>query len=199
MGKFYVTQRMAKILFAILLFWGTFTLQAQSQANVGLKFMGLSIHPLGGNGNEVIMPNKLDAKGHLVMNFGVIASYEHFLYRDILSVKVLQGFYADCAVQAAGFSSLGLRARIFRWGKHCLYGGMGPTFLFRRNWFRLKDYKDSHYFSGERDDYWQYRFLWYGGEFEYKLQWTDRVDFSVSFVPGYPDLISFSVGLSYNL
>ncbi|WP_025842665.1 hypothetical protein [Porphyromonas gingivicanis] len=189
---------MKKTLLLFFLLYSTFSLKAQYRSNVGLKFMGLSIHPLGGNGNEVIMPNKLDPQAHFVVNLGAILSYEHFLYKDIVSVKALQGLYADCAVQLAGFSSIGIRARIFRLGRHSLYGGLGPTIIFRRNWFRLEGYQDSHYFKGDKDDYWQYRFLWYGGEFEYKVVLRDQIDFSISFVPGYPDLMSLSMGISYN-
>lgn len=175
------------------------TTQAQSDSNIGIKYIGLSIHPHGGNGNEIIMPNKLDTKAHFVINLGAIIAYEHFIYKNIITIKFLQGFYADCAVQPAGFTSIGLRARIFKYGKHSLYGGAGPTLLYRRNWFRLKGYYDSNYFKGDKNSYWQHRFIWYGGEFEYKIELTEKIDCCVSFIPGYPDLMAITAGITYNL
>jgi hypothetical protein len=41
--------------------------------------------------------------------------------------------------------------------------------------------------------------LWYGGEFEYKYKISDRIDFSSSFIPGYPDLMNLAVGVNLKL
>lgn len=175
------------------------TLCAQTGKNsVGLKFMGLSIHPEGGLGNEALMPNKLDKNAYFVMNLGAIFSYERFVFKDVVSIKLLQGLYADCAARFAGFTGIGVRGRIFRIGKHRLYGGLGPVLLYRRNWFDLPGFKDTKYFSGRPGDTWQYKFLWYGGEFEYRYAINERFDVAATFVPGYPDLLCLSVGLSYN-
>lgn len=172
--------------------------KAQYHHNIGLKFMGLSIHPKGAYGNEVLMPHKLDKHAYLVMNWGAMLAYERFFFGKFLSIKMVQGFYADCAAQFAGFTSIGIRVRIFKLGCHQLYGGMGPTVLYRRNWFRLAGYKDTHYFQGGREDFWQYKLLWYGGELEYRYALCERMDISTTFVPGYPDLLCLSFGFTYN-
>ncbi|MFW6244455.1 MAG: hypothetical protein ACOC36_01070, partial [Fibrobacterota bacterium] len=93
---------------------------------------------------------------------------------------------------------IGLRGRIFQSGKHSLNGGFGPTLLFRRNWYHVPDYDDSFaFFHGAKEDYWQHRFIWYGGELEYNYALRDRIDLSVTFVPGYPDLMNLSFGIRY--
>lgn len=81
-----------------------------AQNNVSIKFIGLSIHPKG-EGNAFLMSNKLDENGYLVFNLGGLISYEHFIYKDILSIKVTQALYADCATRLGGTSHIGLRGK----------------------------------------------------------------------------------------
>lgn len=174
-------------------------LQGQSRQNISLKFMGLSFHPLSGRPNAKLMPNRLDPEAYFVVDLGALLSYEYFIIPEILSVKGIQGLYADCTAQLAGVTSIGLRARIFRIGRHRLYGGIGPTWIYRRNWYHLPGYVDTKYFEGSPTDKWQRKFLWYGGELEYKFALSPKLDIATTFVPGYPDLMAFAVGLSYNL
>ncbi|MFN4299902.1 MAG: hypothetical protein ACK4EX_09275 [Thermaurantimonas sp.] len=102
---------------------------AMVQDNIGLKFFGLSIHPKGEKENSFLMSNKLDNNAYLVMNYGIEILIEKFVYIDIISVKAVQALYADCAEKLGGFSHIGLRAKIFKKGKHSLFGGIGPTLV----------------------------------------------------------------------
>jgi len=183
------------VLFAVISLL-TFSERAIAQDNIGIKFFGLSIHPKGEKDNSFLMPNKLDKNAYLVMNFGTEIMYEKFLYKNIVSIKVVQALYADCAERLGGFSHIGIRAKIFKIGKHSLFGGIGPTLVYRRNWQEMSGYVNLNRFKGGVNDKWQHLFLWYGGEFEYKYIISDRMDFSASFIPGYPDLMSLAVGVN---
>ena len=183
------------IFFALISFF-TFSERLTAQDHIGIKFFGLSIHPKGEKDNAFLMPNKLDKNAYLVMNFGAEIMYEKFLHKDILSVKVVQALYSDCAEKLGGFSHIGIRAKIFKIERHSLFGGIGPTLVFRRNWQEMSEYVNPNRFKGEVNDKWQCLFLWYGGEFEYKYLISDRIDFSASFIPGYPDLMSLAVGVN---
>ncbi|MDO4707101.1 MAG: hypothetical protein Q4A61_01590 [Porphyromonadaceae bacterium] len=165
-----------------------------AQESLGCRFFGLSIHPRGEPENAAIMPLRLDKQAVFVQNLGGILSYEHPLYRDILLYKGTIGLYADCALQLGGFVHLGIRGRLFASGKHRLYGGIGPTIIFRKNWLAIEGYRDQQLFHGNRDDTFQYLFLWHGGEFDYRYRLSPKWDLGITFVPGYPDLISLSVG-----
>lgn len=145
------------------------------------------------------MPLKLDSGGVLVLNRGLTFNVEVFLWEDIVSVKFIQGLYSDCLARFAGFTHIGLRGRIFELGQHSLNGGIGPTLLYRRNWYEVDGYDDSFsFFRGSPRDYWQRRFIWYGGEFEYNYAIDEKRVISTSFVPGYPDLMNLSIGLRLN-
>lgn len=183
------------IIVAVILTFITYT-KSFAQSNIGIKYFGLSIHPKGEKVNAFLMPNKLDKNGYLVMNLGGEFMFEMFFYKDIISVKVIQALYADCAAKSGGFSHIGIRAKIIKIGKNSMYGGIGPALVYRRNWLEMNGYINQNRFKGEPNDKWQYLFLWYGGEFEYKYAITDRIDFSASFIPGYPDLMSLAVGVN---
>ncbi|HYK77907.1 MAG TPA: hypothetical protein VEV16_13090 [Daejeonella sp.] len=181
------------LLVAFLLF--RFNL-VNAQDNVGIKVFGLSIHPKGDE-NAFLMPRKLDDQGVLVLNLGAVVSYEKFLIKDQLSIKTAQAFYSDCADRLGGFSHIGFRAKIFNSKKHALYGGMGPTLVYRRNWLELEGYRNPDFFKGGEADKWQCKFLWYGGEFEYVYKLNQKIQLASSFIPGYPKLMSLSFGLRY--
>ena len=182
--------------FFLLLFTFLTGFNLQAQDNVGLKFFGLSIHP-GGDENAFLMPRRLDSNGVLVLNLGSMLSAEKFIYQDRVSVKAVQGIYSDCAAQLGGFSHIGIRAIIFRAGKHSVFGGIGPTLVYRKNWHELPGYLDPDYFDGQPADTWQYKFLWYGGEFEYAYVLSEKLDLTSTFIPGFPKLLSLSFGLKY--
>lgn len=172
---------------------------ARGQDNVGLRLFGLSIHPHSETENAAIMPLRLDPQAYLVQNLGAILSYEKAIYRDTFTSKLALALYSDCAARLGGFIHIGLRGRVFKVGQHSLYGGVGPTLIFRRNWLELEGYKDQKLFKGAKGDRFQYLFLWYGGEFDYRYQINQRLDAVVSLIPGYPDLISLSIGINYRL
>lgn len=159
---------------------------------VTVKFFGLSVHMKESPYPEVF-PNRLDGKGIVAFNYGAIVGYDRFVMRDVLSVRVEQGLYADCAAQLAGFTHLGWRALIFRKGRHSLNGGIGPTLVYRHDWNAIDKYVDDGYFKRKGD--WQYRFYWYAGELEYNYKLKESTELSVNLVPGLPELVSFGVGL----
>jgi hypothetical protein len=179
----------------LLLFLLPFTGQGQTRRNLNFKYFGLTLHPKGDD-NAELMPLNPDGKGYLVVNLGGSIGYEHFIKGDKFSIKAIQALYADCAMQLAGFTHLGVRAVIFDVGRHSLNGGIGPTLVYRRNWAALDGYNVStSFFGGDASDAWQYKMIWYAGEFEYNYRLTDRTDFSTSFVPGYPNIMSLSFGV----
>jgi len=188
---------MIKFLFAVFFtFFSAIYISAQ-QFTVGIKLTGLSVH-IGGAANANLMKYKLDNKGIFVFNPGVRLSFEYFFYKDIFSIKIEQGLYADCANQFAGFTHIGLRGKIFQIEEHSLNGGIGPTYFFRKNWYKLAGYNDDfEFFKGSPGDIWQWGFMWYGGEFEYNYKVNEMVELSTSIVPCIPPYVPLI--MSYGL
>jgi len=189
--------RCLKIIFLLSLLLGPFLAQAQYTRNISVKYFGLTLHPKGDD-NAELMPLNPDGKGYFVFNLGASVSYEQFFVPDKFAFKAIQALYADCAMRFAGFTHLGVRATIFQIGPHALSGGLGPTLVYRRNWSTLDGYNlSTSFFGGDPEDTWQYRMIWYAGELEYNYRFSERADFSTSFVPGYPNIMSLSFGVRY--
>ncbi len=186
---------MIKSVFFYLLFL-IIILPAKAQSNINLKFFGLSLHPKG-DVNAPLMPLNPDKKGYFVFNLGGSLGYERFLKPDKFSLKAIQAVYADCAAQLGGFTHIGVRWVVFNKGRHSLNGGLGPTLVYRRNWYRLPGYEDSGFFDGTTTSEWQYKFIPYAGEFEYNFALNEAYEFSTTFIPGYPSLMSLSFGIRY--
>lgn len=184
------------LLFSLFIFQLPKHVQAQEQPAyknaVTVKFFGLSVH-LKESPYPEMFPNRLDNKGYVTFNYGAIAGYDRFVLRDVISVRVEQGLYADCAAELAGFTHIGLRGLIFRKNRHSMNGGFGPTLVYRHDWNDIEDYVDDGYFK--RSGKWQYKFYWYAGELEYNYKLKENTDLSVNLVPGIPELVSFGVGL----
>lgn len=186
-----------KNIFLLLFLFSLNTYRLHSQNNIGVQFFGLAIHPKGDPLNAHLMPYKLDPKAYFVVNFGVIASYNHFIYKDLVSIKLAQNFFADCALQFAGVTHLGIRVRVLKLGRHLVQLGIGPTYMFRKSWYELDGYVQTHPIYGDKTDKWQQRFIWYGGEIEYKYSINDVFDISAGFIPYYNIVMSTYLGINY--
>lgn len=173
------------------------TLKIYSQDNLTAKFFGFSFHP-DGDVNADNMPTKIDKNGVLVVNLGMYFGYENFVYKDKLSIKTATAFYSDCGGLFSGLVHVGFRGVIFEKGNFSVNGGLGPTFIFRRSWYsKFDNYINSGFYNGNETDFWQYKFLWYGGELEFNYKLNKSLDLSTTFIPGYPKLLELSFGVRY--
>jgi hypothetical protein len=166
------------------------------QSTFTLKYFGLTVHPFGDPTAE-LQPYKLDRNAVLVANFGLFVGYEKFIYKDLISLKVLQAGFSDCSAGAAGFTHLGVRVVALDRGKHYGCIGFGPVFLYRNSWTRFgEEYESSGYFN-ETDTRWgrmQYKLIPYGLDLEYDYALNEQNSLSFSMTPGIPMAIIFAVG-----
>ncbi|TXC75599.1 fatty acid desaturase family protein [Luteibaculum oceani] len=167
---------------------------SQAQHNFGLKYFGLSMHPKG-DPQAHLMPYRLDDRAVLVVNFGGIASFERYVYSNLLSIKLAQGLYTDSGGLISGHTHIGFRAKFLERKRHSMILGFGPTFIYRRNWNKKPGYESTGLFRESGNI--QHKFVWYGGEIEYNYQVSDQWDMSVNFLPGYPLVMSIGVGVRY--
>lgn len=175
----------------------TISSSVYSQDNVTAKFFGFSFHP-DGDVNAANMPTKIDRNGVVVVNLGMSFGYETFVHKDKLSLKAVTAFYSDCGGLFSGLVHLGFRGVILDHKRFSINGGLGPTFIYRRSWYsKFDDYVNSGFYNGNETDFWQYKFLWYGGELEFNYRLNSALDFSTTFVPGYPKLLELSFGIRY--
>lgn len=168
-----------------------------AQSTITVKYFGMTIHPLGDRTAQ-IQPYKLDHNARFVLNFGGFVGYERFVYKDLISLKAIQGVFSDCSGGFASVSHLGVRALLLDHKNHRLYFGVGPTLIIRDSWRRFGDqYQPSGYFNyyqSKRFGELQWKFIVYGCELEYDYLITERNNLSVSLTPGVPLACVLSVG-----
>jgi hypothetical protein len=97
---------MKTIVILLLAIITTFT--AYGQSSFSAKFVGLTIHPFGDE-SAALQPYKLDDRAVFVMNFGGVVSYEKYIWRDLVSYKVLQAVFADCSAGLASITNLAIQ------------------------------------------------------------------------------------------
>lgn len=182
--------------FLVILFFSC-SVPASAQWYVGVKFMGLSFHP-GSNPNKAHYVTAISKNKKFVMNFGVALTVEYMFYKNF-SVKYDQAVFGDCAGKFAGMSMLNLRYTVSLGKLGYGSAGIGPFFFYRRSWTSFGDYVDEGYFHLSKNEKWQTKFVWYGGELEHDYPLGDGWDVSTNLFPGYPVVYAVTPGVRYKL
>ena len=163
-----------------------------------LQWLGWTFHPVGGGAMPQNYPWKLDKKAAFVLNPGIAVSYDwawkkHFFWR------AAAGYYGDCALLPAGYLHVGLRWEAIRFGRHSFNGGLGPGFLFRKDWHQFAAYRGDLIYGERVYQSWQYRFTPIIGEVEYMYKINDNLTFQYSILPAYPAVIVSKIGVRWSL
>ncbi|MEO7427040.1 MAG: hypothetical protein ABI036_17765 [Fibrobacteria bacterium] len=162
-----------------------------------LKYTGLTYHPGGGENTEHYK-RSLDANDYWVILVGFQGDADYKLHR-FFYVRASASLYQDCAELWAGYYHLGFRANWDVNDKISLRIGIGPTYLWRQNWFgRVKDYEKDSFFGAAKGGDFQGAFIWYGGDADVEWKAWDKLSLVYSVIPGYPEVITSSLGLRYN-
>jgi hypothetical protein len=157
--------------------------------------MGLTFHPDGGE-NEGY-PRQLDDEAYFVIMPGMQADLDYQFHRYALA-RFSTSLYRDCADVWSGFFHLGPRVNLPIGERFVFRVGIGPTYLWRQNWFGVvAGYrKDSFYGDGKPGDF-QTKFLWYGGDLDFEWKLNPKVSLIYANIPGWPEVITSNVGLRY--
>ena len=168
-------------------------LTSRERFGVGVKYTGISFHPDGGE-NEGY-PRKIDDAAFWVLLLGaeVDADWRAHKY---LYIRASTSLYRDCADVWAGYYHLGFRANYDIGEKVGVRIGIGPTYLWRQNWYGQVDgYTHDSFFGDASGGDFQGKFIWYGGDAEIEWKAYDKVSFVYSVIPGWPEVIQSSAGL----
>lgn len=166
-----------------------------SRFGLGLKYTGLTYHPDGGE-NEGY-PRKLDDAAFWVLLVGGAVEADWRAHK-FLYLRASTTVYRDCSDVWAGYYHLGFRANYDIGERVGVRIGIGPTYLWRQNWFgRVEGYRRDSFFGEPTGGDYQSAFIWYGGDAEIEWKADDRFSFVYSVIPGWPEVIQSSVGMRY--
>jgi len=164
---------------------------------ISFQYIGLTFHPEGGNTPE-IYPLKFDKKAYFVLEVGGVVNMDYY-FSNTMFIRASVAHYRDCAFVPAGYFHLGFRGTFFHRGKHQINGGIGPTLSYREDWHQFPEYQGDTYYGDRVKGRWQYRFIIYGGEFEYLYQLNDKVQLQFSVIPGIPIIVTSKFGVRIRL
>ncbi len=183
---------------AVLFVWFfLLSLTSIGQETFTLKYFGMTIHPFGDR-TANLQPYKLDKNARFVANFGGFVGYEKFVFKELISVKFIQGVFTDCSAGWQSVTHLGVRGLMYENSKYRAYLAVGPTFIVRESWTRFgEEYNSSGYFKVKTTDRLgviQQKLVWYGMEMELDRIIDENNSVSLSFTPGIPMAVVFSIG-----
>lgn len=163
---------------------------------VSLKYTGLTYHPDGGE-NDQPYPRSLDSRDFWVVQVGGEAAGDYVLH-EYFYLRAVASLYRDCADVWAGLLHFGFRVNYDTPFGLSMRVGVGPSFLWRENWFgKVQGYTRDSFFGPAKDETFQTAFIWHGGDIELEYRAWDRVSLVYSMIPGYPEVIHSSAGARY--
>lgn len=167
-----------------------------TQFALGADYYALTYHP-GGGGAQY--PRQLDDSAYWVLQVGA-EGYADYYALPWLIIRAAGASYKDCADVWAGFVHLGFRLNWAPTERTAFRIGIGPSFLWRENWYGVvKRYRADAFFGRPKvTDNWQTAWIWYGGNLEAEYKFARNVGVLYSLVPGYPLVITSSLGLRYS-
>jgi hypothetical protein len=182
-----------KVIFLFFLF-SSCVLHAQFF--LGVKFMGLSFHP-GKNVNAACFKSGIGKNKRIALNFGLAVTAE-YKFNYWFSVKLDQAAFRDCGGKFAGMTMFNLRytQNLGVMGEGSV--GFGPFFFYRKSWKSFEGYVDEGYFKCSKNEKWQRKFVWYGGELEHDLPLKNGMDLSTNIFPGIPVVYALASGLRFS-
>lgn len=161
----------------------------------GANYYALTYHP-GGGGAEY--PRQLDDQAYWVIQLGGEAMADWYAKPWFL-LRAAGSVYKDCADVWAGHAHLGFRLNWVPASRLALRIGIGPTILWRESWLGVVPRYRSDAFFGrpKASDDFQSAWIWYGGNVEAEVKLARGVGLLYSLVPGYPLVMTSSLGLRY--
>ncbi len=186
---------MKRVCLSLLLF---LCVTGYTQFTIGVKFGGLAFH------QQKVKPNyyswNLDKNGRFVgyLGFSITAGYQ---FNPYLGVKVIQTILPyDCAGKFSGITHFGIDFydRIVGWKNNQHRGSVsfGPLLYYRKNWNKVVDYYvDDGFMKQSENGKWERKFVWYGGQIQYDYYLNEVRSISTNFLPGYPYIYTFMVGI----
>lgn len=158
--------------------------------------MGISFHP-GKNINGPLFKTGLGKNNRVALHFGLALCVE-YKFNSWFSVKLDQAAFRDCAGKFAGMTMFNLRYTqdLGKLGDGSV--GMGPFFFYRQNWKAVDGYVDEGYFRESKNNKWQTKFVWYGGELEHNYPLRKGLDLSTNILPGIPVVFALASGVRFS-
>ena len=131
-------------------------------------------------------------------HIGIEIDQDYYVHPNVI-LRGGGGIYQDSYNLLAGFLHLGVRFEAEKFNNILIRVGIGPTFIWRQNWWNHKPGYNGSTFFGKtpQSGDWETGFILYGGDIE--IEWVGGDDWSMvlAVVPAYPVVINTNVGIRW--
>ena len=182
------------IVYTFIILFALINIKTYSQSNFSFRISGLNYCFTDYSINNQFQ-NTLNKNKKILLESGIIITYDNFITGDYFSLRLKQGLFLDKMNMKSGFTSIGLRRKIFSSFEHSLNIAVGPCINYRESWNKISDYdnEDNYKVSGNIE----HKFLILNAELEYNYSISPKSDISFSINYNQPYTVGFSVGLRY--
>ena len=196
-----MTRTFSFIVVLLLGFTSTFaTTPKDEKWAVNAKYLGWTYHPGGGSPErDRQYPLAVDDEAYIVLHIGAEADLDYYV-NEYLILRATTAVFSDCYMYWSGHFHLGFRANYDFNDKFSFRVGIGPTLIWRENWWKkVSWYEGDGFYGKERTSGpLQSAFLWYGGNLEFQWNINETWKFVYSAIPGFPQVVTSAFGLRKN-
>lgn len=169
-------------------------INAYSQSNFSIRFSGIN-YCFTNYSIQNDLKNSLNKSKKLILEPGFNITYDNFISGDYFSMRIKQGLFIDKMNMKSGFTSIGLRRKLFSRFEHSLNLAVGPSIIYRESWNKISGFNNEDYFSSSGNI--DYKFMLINAELEYNYSISPKSDISISINYNQPYTIGISAGLRY--
>jgi hypothetical protein len=140
--------------------------------------------------------NKIDNKGYLTFEPGIILSYDKYLFSKF-TLRISTSAMKDRFNELAGQSQIILKYKALKYYKHSLYFGFGPSVFYESNKLSNENYINEDNFKLSNNT--MYKIAWLSGMIEYNYYISKKMDFALTLNHIHPSSIALSIGIRFAL
>lgn len=133
-----------------------------------------------------------------LIHYGAEIDIDYYL-SDHTIIRAAAAAYQDSGGLLAGFFHLGGRLEAEKFKNVFFRIGIGPTLIWRENWWIHKNNYKGNLFYGKTpsNNEYEWAFLWYGGDMELEWRYAKNKSVLYSMIPGYPIVFNNSIGVRW--
>ena len=131
----------------------------------------------------------------LFFRLGYEFDYDTYINSNLL-IRGAAAIYEDSGKHMAGFFHLGVRFEVQKFKKTYIRFGIGPTFIWRENWWRVeKGYKGNMFYGNTpHNRKYESAFIFYGGDIEIERR-SGKKGYFIGIIPGFPVVVNLTAGV----
>jgi hypothetical protein len=147
-----------------------------AQSTLSIRLMTISAHPCADE-NLALHKKIIDENGYFTFEPGIIASYDRFLIKN-LTFRASTSIISDRFNLLSAYSQIMLKLKLFKYYKHSLYAGIGPSVFYESNKTKIENFVNEDRYKLINNT--MIKIAWISGMIEYNYHISKKTDFALT-------------------